>query len=95
MQHFILFFFVAGFTGKGSKAQGWKGGLQTTGGAASLEVMRIAVIDAAAVVGVTIVRSLPTAKPWTLTLTMVSQQANSEVSYLLPALSQHQANSDA
>ncbi len=85
MQYFIIFlFFIAGFTGKASKAPGSKGGLRTTGGAARLEVKKIAVDVAAAVVGDIIVRSLPTAKPWTLTLMMISLQISSKVSYFLP-----------
>ncbi len=79
-------FFIAGFIGKGSKAPGWKGGLRTTGGATRPEVKKSAVVVAAAVVGVIIARSLPTAKPWTLTLTQISLQASSSVSYFLPAL---------
>ncbi len=85
MQGFILFLFIAGSTGKGSQAPGWKGGLCTTGGAARLEVKKIAVIAAAAVVGVITVRKLPTAEPWTVTLMKISLQISSKVSYFIPA----------
>lgn len=81
---FIFFlFFIAGSIGKGSKAPGWKGGLRTTGGAARPEVKKIAVIVAAAVAGVIIMRNLPTAKRWILNLVKIGLQISSKVSYFL------------
>ncbi len=80
MHDFILFlFFIAESIGKGRKAQGLKGGPRTTGGAIRPDVKKIAVVATAAV----IVRNLPTAKPWTLTLMMISLQVSSKVSYIL------------
>lgn len=79
----FFLFFIAGSIGKGSKAPGWKGGQRTTGGVARLEVKKIAVIIAAAVDGVIIMRNLPTAKPGILTLVKISLRISSKVSYFL------------